>query len=98
MTETQLKIKVLKYLRSLPNVWAYKASDKFTSGIPDIIGCRNGRLLAIELKVGKNKLTKLQEHVLGKIIEANGIAFVAYSIDDVKKEVQTWTKKSYCSN
>ena len=69
-----------------PNAWAYKVCDRFTSGVPDIIGCLpNGHLFAIELKVSPNKTTKLQDYVLQRIRAAGGIAGVAYSIQDVRK-------------
>jgi Holliday junction resolvase len=45
-------------------------------GIPDIIGVINGQFFALELKVGKNKATALQTHVLKKITEAGGFAQV----------------------
>lgn len=47
-----------------------------TRGIPDLIICVNGKFVAWELKVKKNKATKLQEHNLNKIREAKGVALV----------------------
>ena len=56
MTETQLKNKVIAWIKKeYPGAWIYKTSDRFTKGIPDILIIINGRLFAIELKVGKNK-------------------------------------------
>jgi len=56
-------------------------------GISDIIGCLGGkyggRYLAIEVKVGKNKLSEKQQEFLNKIKRCGGIAIVAYSLDDV---------------
>lgn len=85
MTETQLKRRVLKYLKATyPKAWIWKTSDLFYSGIPDVIMLNKGKLYAIELKVGDNKATKLQAYTLGIIRNAGGIVGVAYSIDDVK--------------
>ena len=86
MTETQLKIKVLKYLRdNYPQYWVYKTHDMFQSGIPDLLLCADaGKLVAIELKAGKNKLTPIQQYVIDKINSVGGIAGVARSIDEVK--------------
>jgi len=88
MNETQLKIKVLKYLRETypKSIW-FKISDRFTVGIPDIIGCieKDGRLVGMELKSEKGKSTKMQEYFINKINNAGGIAGVCYSLDDVKK-------------
>lgn len=40
----------MNYLKSIPQLWCFKASEKFYSGIPDIIGCYRGKFFAIELK------------------------------------------------
>lgn len=86
MTESTLTRNVMKMLRKeYPNVWCWKVNDRFTSGVPDIIGCLpSGRMFAVELKVRPNKATRLQEHVIGKIRASGGIAGVAYSLDDVR--------------
>ena len=47
------------------------------SGIPDIIGCKNGKFIAIECKAGKGKVTELQERELVAICNAGGFTFVA---------------------
>jgi Holliday junction resolvase len=44
------------------------------SGIPDIIGCKNGKFLAIECKAGKGKATALQMRELNAIAAAGGFA------------------------
>ena len=88
MSETDLKNKVLRYLRrELPGSWVYHPSDKFVSGIPDILVVWRGRFMAIELKVGKNKPTRIQLHTLKKIEEACGMAFVCYTMEEVKEAV-----------
>jgi hypothetical protein len=86
MNETALKTKIMKMLRDeYPNIWCYKVNDRFTSGIPDILGClQGGHLFALELKVLPNKATKLQDHVIRKIQAAGGKAGVAYNMDDVR--------------
>ena len=37
------------------------------AGIPDIVGCYNGRFVAVECKAGKNTTTALQERELSRI-------------------------------
>ena len=44
------------------------------SGIPDIIGCKNGKFIAIECKAGYGKATALQERELNAIAAAGGFA------------------------
>lgn len=58
-------------------------------GTSDIIGCLpNGRFLAIECKTGKNKPTQLQQVFLTMVRASGGIAFVAYSLDDVIAQIE----------
>lgn len=52
-------------------------------GVSDIIGCHNGRFLAIEIKTEKGRVTPHQQRFLDRVNEAGGVAFVARSIEDV---------------
>lgn len=52
-------------------------------GKADILGCHNGKFLAIEVKRPSGKLSVEQYEFLTNIRNAGGIAFVATSIDDV---------------
>ena len=54
------------------------------AGIPDIICCYKGIFIGIETKVGKNKMSKLQEEHKKEIEKAGGIHILAYSLEDVK--------------
>jgi penicillin-binding protein-related factor A (putative recombinase) len=54
-----------------------------TPGIPDIIGCYKGRMIAIEVKAPKGKVSPYQEQFIRQINEAGGLAFVARDIDTV---------------
>jgi Holliday junction resolvase len=86
MLEKDFQKQVLKLIRTgYDGVWAYKASDKLISGVPDIIGCVGGRMFAIELKVGKNKPTELQNYTIGKMRESGANVIVAYDLDTVKR-------------
>lgn len=64
------------------------------SGIPDIIGCFNGRFIAIECKAGKGKTTALQERELAAIKAAGGFTFVAreHNLEELEVELLLWTK------
>ena len=63
------------------------------AGIPDIIGCYNGRFLGIECKAGKGKTTALQDLELEKIRQAKGFAYVANenNLHDLK-ELLIWMR------
>lgn len=55
-------------------------------GSSDIIACSpDGRFVAIECKKKGGKLTAYQEKFLNDVKEKNGIAIVAYSVDDLIK-------------
>lgn len=86
--ETRLKIKVMKYLKGLSNCWAYKTSDKYSVGIPDIIICYKGHFVAIELKAG-TKTTPMQDYVLGEIQKSGGYSEVCTSKEQVEKIIDT---------
>ena len=86
MTETQLKVKVLKHIkRKYPNAWCYKTSDKFRSGVPDLLVLYKGKLLAMELKSAKGKTSKLQDWTLAQILIAGGKIGVCSTIDAVDR-------------
>jgi len=60
------------------------------SGVPDLVGCCNGKFFAIECKAGKGKTTALQENELRKIKEAGGIALVINE-DNIMDVSLIWT-------
>ena len=64
------------------------------SGIPDIIGCKNGKFIAIECKAGKGKTTALQERELIAICNAGGFTFVVNEtcLDELEERLLAWTK------
>lgn len=74
MKESQVVTTLLKQLKQHGFFW--KASDKFHAGIPDIIGCCEGRFVAIEVKIDSNKPTPLQVHYIEKIRKCGGFAEV----------------------
>ena len=66
-------------------VWQGLGSAK---GVSDILGCYRGRLLAIEVKTRKGKLSEHQDRFIQSVIANGGIAFVARSVDDVIKHLE----------
>lgn len=59
-------------------------------GLSDIIGqLRDGRFLAIEIKVKRDKLSPEQAAFLDQVNAAGGIAFVARSIEDARENLET---------
>lgn len=74
MRETQVVTGLLRALKPFGFFW--KASDKFYAGIPDIIGCAQGRFVALEVKIDNNEATPLQKHHLNCIEKCGGISEV----------------------
>ena len=84
MKERQLQTKVCNYLQTVDGLWYWKTNDRFTRGIPDIIGCYCGFLFGIELKVGTNKMSMMQRKILKLIRASGGFATCAYDMSRVK--------------
>jgi Holliday junction resolvase len=75
--ESKVKSKVTTQLRALGAYYFFPATGGFgKSGVPDIVGCLNGKFFGIECKAGKNKPTMLQQKNLAEIAQAGGIALV----------------------
>lgn len=53
------------------------------AGTSDIIACYRSRFVAIECKIGRNKMTVYQEDFMHRISHAGGYHVLAYSQDDV---------------
>jgi Holliday junction resolvase len=75
--EKKVKNAVMKQLKALGAYSFYPVTGGYGgSGVPDIVGCLNGKFFGIECKAGGNKPTPLQEKNLRDIVEAGGIALV----------------------
>ncbi len=83
----------LKYHPCVAMVWrvnsgAVKTDERFIRygfvGCSDILGIlKGGRLLAVECKSAKGRLTVAQQSFLEVITKAGGLAIVARGVDDV---------------
>jgi Holliday junction resolvase len=85
--EAKVKKKVTNILKELNTYYFYPVTGGYgKSGVPDIIGCYEGKFFGIECKAGKNKPTPLQEKNLADIKAAGGIALVVNedNIEDVR--------------
>lgn len=100
--ESDIQRAVLDYLKARGIMaWRQKSEGTFdakrgiyrrgtgTPGLPDIGGILpGGRALQIEVKAGRNKPTPEQVDFLARARAAGAVAFVAYSVDDVIKELE----------
>lgn len=96
MTESALKrkiiqaVKVLRNRDGLPLHWLKIHGNAFQrTGEPDLILCYAGRFLAVELKVGSNKPTRIQSHRLNQWREAGGAVCVCYSLKQFVEFIET---------
>lgn len=102
MRERDIQTAILKYLRANKiycwkynntGIWKQNTKSYIPAsmlGVSDIIGILpDGKFLAIEVKKSGGKLTMYQKIFLQDIKDRNGIAIVAYSVDDVEKELET---------
>ena len=91
MKEAEIVKAILKYLKTLPEGFAWKEHGGMygTAGIPDIIACVGGRFYGFEAKTERGKPTALQEATIRKIQAAGGIAMVVRSVEDVKKALES---------
>lgn len=70
--------KIKEFLKTLPKQWHFKhwAGAYSQSGIPDIIGCINGRFVGLEVKAENGKPSPLQIRNVKLINEAGGYATI----------------------
>lgn len=74
--ETAFKLRIRPKITAIPNSIFFKIQQRAVRGVPDLIGCINGKFVALELKVDKHRADPLQAHYLKKIAESGGISFL----------------------
>lgn len=75
----------IRQLLNMHRIWHFKhwGGPMGEKGVSDIIGCHNGRFLAIEIKTERGRVTPHQQRFIDRVNAAGGIGFVARSIEDV---------------
>lgn len=86
--ERYFQDKIIKYLKSLPNCFVWKAQQGAycRSGIPDICCIIGGRFYGFEVKrpwVGK--LSPIQKKTIEDIKKADGRAYVVCFVEEVEE-------------
>ena len=105
MKESEIKKAILTYLKYQKiyawnnrnvGMWNEKGQRFIPApmlGISDILGILpDGKFLAIEVKAEKGKPTDNQICFIENILQYNGVAFLAYSLDDV---IDNLTSRGY---
>lgn len=84
MSEAQIKKQILKVLKEQGGFWRKIHGGPFQeSGLPDIIGCYQGKFIGLEIKKPGEEATPLQLHVLDEIKKNKGLAAIVESVQDV---------------
>lgn len=81
--EARITKKILEYLRT--HCWVRKihGGPYQSAGLPDIIACRGGQMIAIEVKAPGGKLTAIQSKTLDELRTAGAIVAVVTSVVEV---------------
>lgn len=94
--EKNFENRIRAFFKTLPNEWHFKhwGGGYAKAGIPDLIGCINGKFVAIEVKASDGKPSPLQIRTINKINNAGGYAIVAYpeQFDELKKNLISISK------
>lgn len=84
MSESKLQSRVLaKIKKQYPLAVVFKLSDRWLSGLPDLLIIINGQVLFVELKTDTGVLSKIQLYTINRINNAGGRALVCRSVDEV---------------
>lgn len=86
--ERAITDKILRWLRQQDKCWCFKVAGSGSQmrGVPDIVGCYDGRFFALEVKRPKTgRVSDIQKHMIGLIAGAGGIVGVVYSAEDVQR-------------
>lgn len=83
MSEQKTQKKIIDWLQA-NGYYVVKTITCNKKGVPDILACSpSGKFVAIEVKYGANKASKLQEYNIEQINARGGLAFVAYDLATV---------------
>jgi VRR-NUC domain. len=89
MREKNIENQIKRYLDRL-GCWYMKVHGSAfqKAGVPDLIACIGGRFVGIEVKRPGGRVSPLQKLNIEEIQRSGGVAFVAYSVEDVQREIE----------
>ena len=102
LTANVLTDQCIRHVKSLSGcMWRLQSQGQFDikqnrwrpsgqkRGLPDCIGLLpNGRFIAVEVKIGRDKMSEYQELRRSEIINSNGHYLIARNLDDFKNELK----------
>ena len=89
MKEQDIQAKMQKYIKARGG-YVIKTITSNRAGIPDLLGCINGRFIGIEVKGPGGKASPLQVANILMIEAAGGIGLIAYSVAEVKEHLEKY--------
>lgn len=88
MSEQDTQRKILMWLAA-QGFWTMKAIVSNKKGVPDILACSpSGHFVAIEVKYGANKASKLQQYNVEQIQKIGGFATVCWSLESLINQLK----------
>jgi len=76
MLESTIQTSILKYLKGFPHPrFVWKVSDRFRSGIPDILFIYKGKVIFIEVKQPGKEPTPIQSNTIDTLNKCGVHAF-----------------------
>jgi hypothetical protein len=84
--EGRLQLRIQKALKEQYGrrlfVFKVHGSALMMTGLPDLIGCVDGRFFALEVKMPGGKVSDVQQYVMSRVRAAGGIVGVPRSVAD----------------
>lgn len=84
MKEQDIQSQIIHLIQSKYSGYVVNVVKASKSGVPDLLACIQGRLVAVEVKVPGKAPRPLQQHNLDMIIASGGIAMSATSKSEVE--------------
>ena len=85
-SEKAIQEDIVKHLRA-SGAWVFKVhgGPMQLRGVPDLVGCWNGVMFALEVKKPGERLTAIQAHIIEQIKAAGGVAGRVECVADVEE-------------
>lgn len=93
--EVNVKRKVINYLKKeYPRAWIKKLSDKWHSGIPDILMILYGYYVWVETKRPGETTTPKQDQTIEELRAAGSRVYVVESVEDLAEQLKITLERS----
>lgn len=84
LSESQIQSRFIKLLKNThPDAWVVKLSDKWVSGIPDVLMVKDGVANFYEIKSDRGEVSKIQKETHKQLKEAGASVFIVRLIEGV---------------